>query len=44
MYELFIELTDQLFWKGYSEQLAKDSPEIFQSEFNDFLNTYAHEG
>jgi hypothetical protein len=42
MYDLFIELTDQLFWEGYAEQLAKENPGVFQSEFNDFLNTYSH--
>jgi hypothetical protein len=44
MYDLFIELTDQLFWKGYAERLAKDNPAAFQFEYNDFLNTYCHEG
>lgn len=36
MIELFIELTDQLFWEGYVEQLAKENPALFQSEFKDF--------
>jgi hypothetical protein len=40
MYEQFIELTDQLFWEGYAEQLAKGNPARFQMEFNDFLNIY----
>lgn len=40
MYEQFIELTDQLFWEGYAEQLAKDDPARFQFELNDFLNAY----
>ena len=40
MYEQFIELTDQIFWEGYAEQLAKENPARFQLEFNDFLNTY----
>ena len=43
MYDLFIELTDQLFWTGYAEQLAKDNPAVFQYEFNDFLNNYSYE-
>jgi hypothetical protein len=41
MLEIFIELTNQIFWEGYAETLAKDSPAIFQSEFNDFLNNYS---
>jgi len=40
MYELFIELTNQIFWDGYAEQLAKDNPEEFQFQFNEFLNAY----
>jgi len=40
MYEQFIELTDQLFWEGYAEQMAKEDPEKFRLELNDFLNTY----
>jgi hypothetical protein len=43
MYELFIELTDQLFYEGYAEQLAQSDPQKFQFEFNDFLNTYSYE-
>ena len=44
MYEQFIELTDQIFWEGYAEQLAKDSPAQFQTELSDFMNTYQREG
>jgi hypothetical protein len=40
MYEQFIELTNQMFWEGYAEQLAKENPERFQFEYNDFLSTY----
>jgi hypothetical protein len=40
MLEIFIELTNQIFWIGYAQQLAKDDPQAFQTEFNDFLNTY----
>lgn len=40
MIELFIELTDQLFWEGYAEQLATESPTIFQQELNKFLDSY----
>jgi len=40
MYEQFIELTNQLFWEGYAEQLAQENPARFQFELNDFMNTY----
>jgi len=40
MYEQFIELTNQIFWEGYAEQLAQENPERFRLELNDFLNTY----
>jgi len=40
MYELFIEVTDQLFWEGYAEQLAKDNPAQFQMELAEFINLY----
>ena len=41
MYEQFIELTNQIFWEGYAEQLAKENPQAFNIEYNDFLNTYS---
>jgi hypothetical protein len=40
MLEIFIELTDQIFWDGYAQQLAMDNPAVFQLEFTEFLNTY----
>jgi hypothetical protein len=40
MLELFIELTNQIFWEGYAQQLATENPAVFQLEFNEFLNTY----
>lgn len=42
MLELFIELTDQIFWEGYAEQLSRESPAIFQYELKDFLDNYNH--
>ncbi|MDT3401009.1 putative nuclease of restriction endonuclease-like (RecB) superfamily [Mucilaginibacter terrae] len=42
MVEQFIELTDQIFWEGYAEQLAQDNPEQFLAELGDFLNTYQY--
>ena len=40
MYELFIELLNQIFWEGYAEQLAQESPADFQFQFNEFANAY----
>ncbi|MDB5122351.1 MAG: hypothetical protein JWP94_480 [Mucilaginibacter sp.] len=40
MYEQFIELTNQIFWEGYAEQLAQEDPEKFILELNEFMNTY----
>lgn len=40
MLEIFIELTDQLYWKGYAQQLAIDSPARFQFELAEFINSY----
>ena len=40
MYEQFIELTNQIFWEGYAELLAKENPVRFQFEFIEFLNAY----
>jgi len=43
MLELFIELTNLIFWNGYAQELAKSDPALFQFEFNEFLNTYQYE-
>jgi len=40
MYEQFIELTNQIFWEGYAEQLTKECPARFQFEYNEFMNAY----
>jgi len=40
MYEQFIEFTNQIFWEGYAEQLAKENPARFQQELTEFLNAY----
>jgi hypothetical protein len=39
MHEQFIEMTDEIFWKGYAEQLAQDNPARFQFELSEFMNT-----
>ena len=41
MIEVFTELLDQIFWEGYTEQLAKENPQAFNIEYNDFLNNYS---
>jgi hypothetical protein len=40
MYEQFIEFTNQIFWEGYAEALAKENPARFQQEISDFFNIY----
>jgi hypothetical protein len=40
MYELFIELLNQIFWEGYAEQLAQTNPAGFQFEYAEFMNSY----
>lgn len=40
MYEVFIEMTDQLFWEGYAEELEKENPEQFNAELTEFLKDY----
>jgi hypothetical protein len=40
MLEIFIEITNQLFWEGYAEQLAKENPAGFQFELAQFANDY----
>jgi hypothetical protein len=40
MLELFIELTNQIFWEGYAQQLAIENPEAFKIELNEFINSY----
>jgi hypothetical protein len=40
MLELFIELTNQIFWDGYAENLAHENPAAFQMEYTEFLNGF----
>ena len=40
MYQLFIELTNQIYWEGYAEQLAKENLAGFQLERAKFTNNY----
>jgi hypothetical protein len=40
MLALFIEMTDQVFWEGYAQQLSKDNPEIFRARLKKFVSWY----
>lgn len=40
MIQLFIELTNQIFWEEYAEELAKTQPAVFQLELAEFVNSY----
>ena len=40
MYELFIELTNQIFWEGYAEQMAIENPAVFQFDYNEFMKAF----
>lgn len=40
MIELFVEFTDDIYYHGYAEHLAKDDPEKFNFELNEFLENY----
>lgn len=42
MLELFIELTNQIFWDGYAHQLSADDPAGFQFKFMEFQQSYYH--
>jgi len=38
--DLFIELTNSIYWEGYAEQLSRENPARFKMELTDFYNTY----
>ena len=40
MIELFVEFTDGIYYEGYAEHLAKDDPEKFRFELDEFLENY----
>jgi hypothetical protein len=40
MIQLFIELTNQIFWEGYAEELAKNNPAVFRLELAEFVHCY----
>ena len=38
--EPFDELLDEIYWKNYSVELMEESPEVYQSEFCNFISLY----
>lgn len=40
-YNLFIEYLDSIFDSGYTDQLAKENPDRFNFEFEQFKTMYA---
>ncbi|MEO6520534.1 MAG: hypothetical protein ABIN91_02580 [Mucilaginibacter sp.] len=40
MLEVFIEITNQLFWEGYAEKMAQENPALFKFEFDEFITNY----
>jgi hypothetical protein len=40
MYAAFFELLDQLYWKGYAENLQNEDPKVFDLQYSQFLNHY----
>lgn len=36
----FVEFLDNLFYEGYAERLATDSPQDFTDQLNQYLNNY----
>ena len=40
MLELFIELTNQIFWEGYAEQLAQEQPALYRYELAEFVASF----
>ena len=40
MIDLFIEITDSIFYTGYTEQMASENPEWFSFEYNQFVENY----
>jgi len=43
MLDLFIEMTDQVFWEGYASQLQKEKPNVYQQRLNQFID-YQEQG
>jgi len=40
LYADFVAFLDSIFYEGYAEQLAKENPEYFTIEFNNYLDQY----
>jgi hypothetical protein len=40
IYADFVRFMDEIFYEGYAEQLAKEFPEQFNIEWNEFVERY----
>lgn len=40
MIEAFVEFVDGIYFDGYAKHMAKEEPEKFNFELNEFLNNY----
>lgn len=40
MLELFVEMTNQVFWEGYAQQLSIENPAVFRFRFKQFIDSY----
>jgi len=40
MLELFIEMTDHVFWEGYAEELSRENPAVFRARLKQFIESY----
>jgi len=40
LYTDFVCFMDSIFYEGYAEELAKENPEEFTFEFNNYLDNY----
>jgi len=40
MFDAFIDHLENIYWKGYAEQLASDNPELYNFEYDQFFANY----
>lgn len=41
MLHSYMDFLDQLYWEGYSEQLAQENPREFNTGLNEYFENYA---
>ncbi len=39
--DAFIDALNSIFWDGYAEQLAKENPQAYTQEFNQFCENFS---